>query len=64
MPDAGPSTYETVLDSENKFETQLVIQELEHGRQGARKGLRFWMIFVAISISMFMSALEFVRSLD
>ncbi|KAF7794865.1 hypothetical protein EIP86_006007, partial [Pleurotus ostreatoroseus] len=27
--------------------------------QGSAKGLRFWMIFVAICVSMFMSALEF-----
>lgn len=28
--------------------------------QDSAKGLRFWMIFVAICVSMFMSALEFV----
>ena len=55
---------QTTLDKAKTSQVQLNIRELEDGNgdgeQKTRKGFKFWMIFVAICISMFMSALEFV----
>ena len=51
-----------------KSDVGMVIQEVDDDRveyataHNSAKGFRFWMIFVAICVAMFMSALEFVSS--
>lgn len=47
-------------------ETELIAQPGKPSSEGpasASKGLRFWLVFVAICVSLFLSALEYVRIL-
>ncbi|KAJ3552511.1 hypothetical protein NM688_g4116 [Phlebia brevispora] len=64
MSDTGHQAASSDSDIRKKSEIELTVLEeaadtQDEDFENSKKGFRFWMIFVAVCISMFMSALEF-----
>lgn len=57
--DTSPSTRD-IRATMGKGDLRVQTHDLSSPQPGAKKGVRFWLIFVSICVSVFLSAFEFV----